>query len=212
MADPRLTVIGPGEIAPADERDGHEAAVTFVYELGSPDCYLALERLTSVLPLVPELVPIDGTGLPGYERETGDFDVLAARAAGQHLLPLVRPAAWPFDGARAARAATYTRGIGKVAAFSLAATRQAFAGGRDLGDDATLAIAGAACEIHPRALLKGIQTAHVERMLAEATATAAAAGITRLPAVTVDGVVFSGPDAPEQAAVVLPAREEEDDA
>ncbi len=41
-------------------------------------------------------------------------------------------------------------------AFSLAAFRQAFAGGRDLEQEGTVLIAAAACEMHPAAVLKGI--------------------------------------------------------
>ena len=59
-------------------------------------------------------------------------------------------------------AATYAKRIGRAVAFSLAAFRQAFAGGRDLGDEDTVLIAGAACEMHPTALLKGIELARHE--------------------------------------------------
>ena len=52
-------------------------------------------------------------------------------------------------------AATYAKQIGRGVAFSLAAFRQAFAGGRDLGERDNVLIAAAACEMHPRALLKG---------------------------------------------------------
>ena len=44
---------------------------------------------------------------------------------------------------------------GSAVAFSLAAFRQAFAGGRDLSDPDNVLIAAAACELHPRAVLKG---------------------------------------------------------
>ena len=46
-------------------------------------------------------------------------------------------------------AATYAKQFGRAVAFSLAAFRQAFAGGRDLGDEITVLIAAAACEMHP---------------------------------------------------------------
>ena len=54
-------------------------------------------------------------------------------------------------------AATYAKRVGRGVAFSLAAFRQAFAGGRDIGDENTVLIAGAACEMHPVALTKGIE-------------------------------------------------------
>jgi 2-hydroxychromene-2-carboxylate isomerase len=85
-------------------------------------------------------------------------------------------------------------------AFSLAAMRQAFAGGRDLSVPDNVLIAAAACELHPRAVLKAVETASVRDALAEATAGAAAAGVTELPAIVVDGRVFAGPSAVEDAA------------
>ena len=54
----------------------------------------------------------------------------------------------------AMRAATFAKQTGRAVSFSLAAFRQAFAAGRDLTDVDNVTIAGAACELHPRALLK----------------------------------------------------------
>ena len=72
------------------------------------------------------------------------------------MQPLRWPGAWPPDARTAMLAATYAKHIGRAVAFSLACFRQAFAGGRDLGDDSTVLIAAAACEMHPTAVLKGI--------------------------------------------------------
>ena len=65
-------------------------------------------------------------------------------------------------------AATYAKQIGRAVAFSLAAFRQAFAGGRDLGDQDTVLIAAAACEMHPAAVLKGIRLRSVSAALDQA--------------------------------------------
>ena len=56
-------------------------------------------------------------------------------------------------------AATYAKQVGRTVAFSLAAFRQAFAGGRDLGDTDTVLIAAAACEMHPAAVLRAHRAA-----------------------------------------------------
>jgi 2-hydroxychromene-2-carboxylate isomerase len=79
-------------------------------------------------------------------------------------------------------AATYAKQIGRVVAFSAAAFRQAFAGGRDLGREETLLIAGAACEMHPKALLQGIALRPTAEALARANARALADGVQQLPA------------------------------
>ena len=72
-------------------------------------------------------------------------------------------------------AATYAKHIGRGVAFSLAAFRQAFAAGRELGDEDTIVIAGAACEMHPAALLKGVSLRSTAQSLADAAERAAAA-------------------------------------
>jgi 2-hydroxychromene-2-carboxylate isomerase len=110
---------------------------------------------------------------------------------------------WPPDTRLAMHAATYAKGIGRAVAFSLAAFRQAFAGGRDLGDEDTVLIAGAACEMHPSALLKGVQLRSVSEALARAGTRARAAGVTSLPAIEIGGAVFEGERAVAQAAEAL---------
>jgi 2-hydroxychromene-2-carboxylate isomerase len=79
--------------------------------------------------------------------------------------------------------------------------RQAYAGGRDLAQPDTVAIAGAAAEIHPRALLAGADTAGVRHALARATEAARAAGVAGGPAVAwTDGRVLAGDDLLREAA------------
>ena len=86
-------------------------------------------------------------------------------------------------------------------AFSLAAFRQAFAAGRDLGVRDNVLIAAAACEMHPVALIKGAELGSTKRRLDEATAGAVAAGVLDVPAiVTAGGEVFHGDRALEKAA------------
>src|SRR4051812_8845032 len=111
------------------------------------------------------------------------------------LQPVVWPASFPFDSRAAMLAATFAKQTGRAVAFSLAAMRQAFAAGRDLSVIDNVLIAAAACELHPRAVLAGIET----RTVKDALATAAALGIERLPAIGVDGRIVEGPDAPELA-------------
>ncbi len=92
-------------------------------------------------------------------------------------------------------AATYAKRIGRAVAFSLAAFRQTFAGGRDLGDADTILIAGAACEMHPTALRKGIELASTHTALHDAGRRAHSAGVTELPAIQIGERVFAGADA-----------------
>jgi predicted DsbA family dithiol-disulfide isomerase len=95
--------------------------------------------------------------------------------------------------------ATYAKQVGRAVAFSLAAFRQAFAGGRDLGDVDTALIAAAACEMHPTAVLKALELRSVTTALERAVARARAAGVVELPAIELDGRLFEGASALSQA-------------
>jgi 2-hydroxychromene-2-carboxylate isomerase len=177
----------------------------FYYDLGSPDCYLVAETIMAALPVVPEWEPVLGTalgaGLDGLDRE-----VIERRAGELGLQPMRWPSAWPPDTREATLTATYAKRVGRAVAFSLAAFRQAFAGGRDLGDRDTVLIAAAACEMHPAAVLKGIGLRSVLDALDAAVARAAAAGVRSLPAIQVGALVFDEDRCVEAAAEALGAR------
>src|SRR4051794_14136931 len=163
----------------------------FYYDVGSPWCWLAGERVQVVLGTVPVWQPV----LAGPPEDV-DRDAVE-RAAADQGLPQVRwPEGFPFDSELAMRAATFAKQTGRAVAFSLAAMRQAFAAGRDLSVTDNVLIAAAACELHPRAVLSGIET----RTVKDALVTAESLGITRLPAIRVGDELVEGPDAPELAA------------
>jgi 2-hydroxychromene-2-carboxylate isomerase len=182
----------------------------FLFDLGSPECYLAAERVMAELPVVPEWVPIEASALPSGGAGGASAEerraAVEARAALQHVQPLRWPAKWPQDDTRTAMVgATYAKQIGRAVAFALAAFRQAFAGGRALDED-TVVIAAAACEMHPRAVLQALGRRSVAAALDAATAKAAAAGVTQVPALVIGDAVYEGIDAVERAAAAL-ARE-----
>ena len=75
------------------------------------------------------------------------------------------------------RVATFAKQTGRTVSFALAAFRQAFAAGRDLSEPDNVLIAAAACELHPKALLKAVETEIVKNALREATDSAAELGV-----------------------------------
>jgi 2-hydroxychromene-2-carboxylate isomerase len=174
----------------------------FYYDLGNPFCYLAAEQVMSTLPVVPEWEPVLASSISANSPEAR-VDGIAELARGLGLQPVRWPVRWPPDTREAMLAATYAKRIGRAVAFSLAAFRQAFAGGRDLAEVDTILIAGAACEMHPTALLKGIRMRGVVAALEEATQRARRAGVTHLPAIQVEDRVFAGTDALAQATEAL---------
>lgn len=210
-----LRVIRPGDepaAAPVDVEDAPLGDdVRFYYDFATPASYLVIERLVHTLGVVPELIPVRRADLADplpLQPAPGDVAARSAMSdvvASRHLQPLRWPSAWPFDDTLALQAATYARGIGKVAAFSLAALRQAYAGGADLGAEQTVLLAGAACEIHPRALLIGVGTKGTAAALDQAGAAARADGVRDLPAVVVGGVVFTGDAGLDAAASAVAA-------
>jgi 2-hydroxychromene-2-carboxylate isomerase len=172
----------------------------FYFDLGSPDAYLAAERVLQTMPVATVWIPVLARDLPGAERFDGfrcaeERDIVLGgyvdAVARRGLQPLRWPDPFPFDSALAMHAATYAKQIGRTVPFALAAFRQAFAGGRALDAD-TVLIAAAACEMHPAAVLKAVETRLVRDELARRTAEAAAAGVRDVPAVRVGDAVFHG--------------------
>ena len=160
----------------------------FYYDLGDPNCYLAAEQVLTALAVVPEWEPIVGSPVEVERRR------VEQRAVELGIQPIRWPSRWPPDSCEAMLAATYAKQIGRVVAFSLAAFRQVFAGGRDLGNRDTILIAGAACEMHPAALLKAIETRSVADALERAGDRARTAGVSSLPALQIGTAVLAGED------------------
>ncbi len=191
------------------------AQPTFFYDFYSPYSYLAAERVNSILPAVPEWRPVSfGHILKQSGRRPWSFDrgaehdrhwgEIETRAAERGLPEMKQPAGWPIDSYSVigARAATFAKGSGRAVAYSLALFRQIFAAGRTLDEDTDL-IARAACELHPNALLKGLESRAVKDELVKATNEAYELGVRGVPTIAVDGALFWGDDRLEEAAAAV---------
>ena len=170
----------------------------FYFDLASPVAYLAAERVNHVLGEVPEWIPVrvDEVGPFRCAAEVDAYREDVERAArAQGVQPLRWPDPFPPDDTEFAMlAATYAKQIGRAVAFSLAAFRQAFAGGRDLSERDNVLLAAAACEMHPLAVIKGAELRSTRERLERATSDARAAGVRETPAVvTADGEVIDVP-------------------
>jgi 2-hydroxychromene-2-carboxylate isomerase len=181
---------------------------TFYYDLASPDAYLAAERVVGLLGTVPEFVPVQIGGVEVFRCEEEEAIYRAdieRRAAAYGLMPVRWPAELPADTDFAMLVATYAKQTGRVVAYSMAAFRQAFAAGRDLGERDWVLVAAAAAEMHPAAVIKSAELRGTRRRLDEATAAARAAGVLDVPAVRVGDQVFHGDRELETAARALGA-------
>ena len=153
---------------------------------------------------VPEWVPVRLGEVGPFrcaEEEAAYREDVERAARAQGVQALRWPDPFPADTEFALLAATYAKQVGRAVAFSLAAFRQAFAGGRDLGDRDSVLIAAAACEMHPAAVIKGAELRGTRSRLEAATEEARAAGVRDVPAVvTAGGRVFHGDRELEKAA------------
>jgi 2-hydroxychromene-2-carboxylate isomerase len=181
----------------------------FYYDLGSPYAWLTAERIHAVMPEPPVWQPVllggiwQHTGSGSWsltdEREAGIAEV-ERRAREYGLMEVRWPDPWPSSSLAAMRAATFAQQAGRAVAFSLAAFRQAFCAGRDLAEPDNVLIAAAACELHPNAVTKGIESRSVKERLKAATAAAVERGVVGVPTVAVGDELFWGDDRLEEAA------------
>jgi 2-hydroxychromene-2-carboxylate isomerase len=189
------------------------ARASFFYDFSSPYSYLAAERISGLFAEAeleqPEWIPISfghvlkqsGRRPWSFEEDrSGDFAEIQRRADEGGLPEVLYPDGWPIENysITPARAATYAKESGRVVSFSLAMFRQVFAAGRDLDED-TVLLAGAACELHPNAVTKALETASVKDRLRAATAEAIELGVGGIPTVAVGDQLFWGDDKLEEA-------------
>ena len=190
---------------------------TFYYDFNSPYSYLAAERISGVFAEAgaeqPEWQPISfghviqAIGKTPWSMQPdgpnpADLDEIQRRAVERGLPEVIYPNGWPVENysLNPTRAAIYAKESGRVVSFSLAAFRQVFAAGRDMSDVENVLLAAAACELHPKAVLKGIETKSVKETLKRATDEAIELGVEGIPTVSVDGQLFWGDDHLEEAA------------
>ena len=211
LSDP-LEIHPGGQLPPHPAQSPGGDRPTFYFDLGSPYAYLSAERISRLFVdaeiAQPEWQPILLGGL--FARfERGSWSETAARDEGMreverrassYGLQAIRwPDPWPGNSLHAMRVATYAKSIGRTVSFTLAAFRQAFAAGRDLSEPDNVAIAAAACELHPNAIAKAAASASVKKRLEEATRAAGDRGVCGVPAVVVGDEVFWGDDRLEDA-------------
>jgi 2-hydroxychromene-2-carboxylate isomerase len=186
----------------------------FYYDFNSPYSYLAAERISGLFAEAdleqPDWQPISfGHVLKSTGRRPWSFEEdrkahvaeIQRRADERGLPEVVFPEGWPVENysLNPVRAAIYAKESGRVVSFSLACFRQVFAAGRDMSDVDNVLIAAAACELHPNAVLKGIETQSVKDKLRTATDNALARGIVGIPTIAVGDELFWGDDRLEDA-------------
>jgi 2-hydroxychromene-2-carboxylate isomerase len=166
--------------------------LTFYYDIGSPYAWVVAERIAQSLPEAewqPVLQPDvdDGPLWDGDQDKIYDFaqkfGLLRPRFNEDRLNLTIA------DTRQMMLAATYAKSIGRTVAFSLAAFRQMFNAAKAVDEEDTILLAAAACEMHPRAVIKALETKSVAENLATAgiDLRERVGGRTELPTLVGDG-------------------------
>jgi 2-hydroxychromene-2-carboxylate isomerase len=184
-------------------------AAVFYYDFSSPYSYLTAERISGAFAEAgleqPEWQPISfghllkhsGRRPWSFEQDrAADLEEIQRRAVERGLPRVLYPDGWPIEDYSIvpARAGAYAKESGRVVCFSLAMFRQVFAAGRRLSDPETVLLAGAACELHPKAITKALETSSVKQGLQRATQGAIELGVEGIPTIAVGDELFWGDD------------------
>lgn len=166
------------------------------FDIGSPYAWVVAERAAKSIPEA-EWIPVcqpdvdDGPLWDGDQERIIElaqkFALIAPRFNEDRMNLTIA------DSRKMALAATYAKSIGRTIAFSLAAFRQCFGAGLAVDEENTILLAGAACEMHPRAVLQALEMKSTDENLASAAATLRdlTGGRTELPVlITPDGTAI----------------------
>ncbi|HWX88363.1 MAG TPA: 2-hydroxychromene-2-carboxylate isomerase [Solirubrobacteraceae bacterium] len=190
------------------------ARATFYFDLGSPFAYLTAERLEKTLPQPVAWQPISLgalfklTGRSSWalrdpsSRQAGMAEV-EARTQQYELEPIRWPDPWPSNYLYAMRAATYAFQVGHGVDFALAAFREAFVQGHDLGLPEHVLQAAGQAGLDRREVEEATRDPAIKLALREATDAAHALGVFGVPTFAIEDELFWGDDRLFEAACAL---------
>jgi 2-hydroxychromene-2-carboxylate isomerase len=192
----------------SDAPRGEAVRAEFFFDLASPFTYLAAERVDRVFDVVTWTPACARTlrcrAVPATPAEIDALVEKAQERAAALRLPLEWPDRWPMPTAAAMRVAHFAAQRGRGAAFVLAATRLAFAGGFDLEDPEILTEAAAAAGLPLDQCLRAAREERRDGAMEAAARRLLGAGADRLPALYVARGVFWGEE--RVADAVMTAR------
>jgi 2-hydroxychromene-2-carboxylate isomerase len=182
---------------------------TLYFDVGSPYAYLALERAASVLSEEPIWQPVllgglfrltgrSSWALGDFERRRRGMAEIEERARAYGLPPIRWPDPWPGDYLTAMRAATHAHWLGRTLEFACAATRAAFAEGRDLSRRSEVESVCTDLGLQP-----ALDDPEIKAELRAATEAAHALGVFGVPTIAVGDELFWGEDRLQDAARAL---------
>lgn len=129
------------------------------YDIGSPYAWVVAERAAKSIPAA-EWIPVCQPDVDDGPLWDGDQERIIELA---QKFSLIKPSfnedrmnLTIADSRKMALAGTYAKSIGRTIAFSLAAFRQCFGAAKPIDEENTILLAGAACEMHPRAVIAAL--------------------------------------------------------
>jgi 2-hydroxychromene-2-carboxylate isomerase len=192
-----------------DVTGGQAVRAEFFFDLVSPFTYLVAERVDRAFDEVTwspaGAASLRCCDLPAGEREAEEVAGRAEQRAIALRLPLEWPDRWPAPVPAAMRVAHHAAQQGRGAAFVLAATRLAFAGGFDLEDLDILTEAAAAAGLPLDACLRAAREDRRDGAIEAAARRLLGAGVDRLPALAVGRRVVWGEERVGDAAATARA-------
>jgi 2-hydroxychromene-2-carboxylate isomerase len=189
---------------------GSAVRAEFFFDLASPFTYLAAERVDRAFDEVTwspaNARSLSCRDLPTGEREAREVAERAEARATLLRLPLEWPERWPAPVPAAMRVAHHAAQAGRGAAFVMAATRLAFAGGFDLEDIDILTEAAAAAGLLLEDCLRAAREDRRDGAIEASARRLLGAGADRLPALAIDRRVVWGEERVGDAAITARER------
>src|SRR3954463_2644733 len=189
---------------------GDAVRAEFIFDLASPFTYLAAERVDRAFDEVTWTPACSRTlrcaAMPADFGDVQEIVTHGEERAAALRLPLEWPERWPMPVPAAMRVAHYAAHQGRGAAFVLAATRLAFAGGFDLEDLDILTEAAAAAGLPLDACLRAAREDRRDGAIEAAARRLLGAGVDRLPALAVGRRVVWGEERVGDAAMTARER------
>ncbi|HWK26134.1 MAG TPA: DsbA family protein [Solirubrobacter sp.] len=182
----------------------------FLFELASPFTYLAAERVDRAFDAVAWTPACSRTlqcrAYPANDADAERIMSAAEARAAALQLPLVWPERWPHRVPAAMRVAHHAAQQGRGAAFVLAATRLAFAGGFDLDELEILTEAAAAAGLALDECLRAAREERRDGAIEAAARRLLGAGADELPALRTPRGLVWGEDRVREAVATARAQ------
>jgi 2-hydroxychromene-2-carboxylate isomerase len=189
----------------------------FYFDLGSPYAYLTAERLVAPARHMPlfetdviwqpislgAIFKLNGRSswaLGQPEQRAAGMAEVERRARAYGLPPLRWPAPWPSNYLFAMRAATFASRCGIGREFALAAYRDAFQRGLDLGAPENVLQAARSAGLDRHDVERAVSSAEIKLALRHASDLAHRCGVSGVPTLVVAGELFWGDDRLQDAA------------